>query len=60
MIVTVRRLGKATLLVRAVDGILGTHRPVMILGGLVDVAFGINPERKSLESVTRPLTEASS
>jgi hypothetical protein len=28
----------------------------MILGGLVEVGFGINAEGKSLESVTKPLT----
>ena len=30
---------------------------VMILGGLVEVAFGINAEGKALESVARPLTQ---
>jgi hypothetical protein len=29
---------------------------IMILGGLVEVVFGINAEGKSLESVTKPLT----
>ena len=33
---------------------------VMILGGLTEVAFGVNAERKSLESVARPLTAVSS
>jgi len=28
--------------------------------GLVEVAFGINAERKSLETAARPLTEVSS
>jgi hypothetical protein len=28
VIVTVRRLGRPTLLVRAVDGVLGTHRVI--------------------------------
>jgi len=29
---------------------------IMILGGLVEVAFGVNAEGKSLETVTKPLT----
>jgi MFS family permease len=33
---------------------------VMIIGGLVEIAFGIDAEGKSLESVARPLTEVSS
>jgi MFS family permease len=32
---------------------------VMILGGLVEVAFGINAEGKPLENVARPLTQVS-
>jgi hypothetical protein len=28
----------------------------MILGGIVEVVFGINAEGKSLEEVTKPLT----
>jgi hypothetical protein len=28
----------------------------MIVGGLVEVVFGINAEGKSLEAVTKPLT----
>jgi MFS family permease len=33
---------------------------VMILGGLVEVAFGINAEGKALEDVARPLTQVDS
>jgi MFS family permease len=33
---------------------------IMVLGGLVEVAFGINAEGKALETVTRPLTSVSS
>jgi MFS family permease len=33
---------------------------IMMLGGLVEVFFGINAEGKSLESVARPLSEVSS
>ena len=29
---------------------------IMILGGLIEVAFGINTERKALETLARPLT----
>lgn len=32
---------------------------IMILGGLIELIFGINAERKSLESVARPLTAVS-
>jgi len=32
---------------------------LMILGGLVEVFFGINAEGQSLETVARPLTEVS-
>ena len=32
---------------------------IMILGGLVEVFFGINAEGKSLEAVARPLTQVS-
>lgn len=32
---------------------------LMILGGLVEVWFGMNAEGQSLESVARPLTEVS-
>jgi hypothetical protein len=28
----------------------------MIVGGVVEVCFGINAEGKSLESITKPLT----
>src|SRR5207249_11683077 len=28
---------------------------IMILGGLIEVAFGINTERKALETLARPL-----
>jgi hypothetical protein len=31
----------------------------MILGGVVEVLFGINAERRSLESIARPLTAIS-
>jgi hypothetical protein len=31
----------------------------MILGGLIEVLYGINAERKALESVARPLTQVS-
>jgi MFS family permease len=33
---------------------------IMILGGLIEVLYGINAERKALESVARPLTQVSS
>jgi MFS family permease len=33
---------------------------IMILGGLVEVAFGVNAEGKSLETVTKPLTSVES
>jgi MFS family permease len=33
---------------------------IMITGGLVEIAFGVDAEGKSLESVARPLTEVSS
>lgn len=33
---------------------------LMILGGLVKVLLGVNAERRSLESVARPLTAVSS
>ena len=29
---------------------------IMIMGGVVEIVFGINAEGKSLESVTKPLT----
>ena len=32
---------------------------IMILGGLIEVLYGINAERKALESVARPLTQVS-
>jgi hypothetical protein len=32
---------------------------VMILGGVVEIAFGINAEGKSLETVAKPLTSTS-
>jgi hypothetical protein len=32
---------------------------IMIAGGLVEVAFGINAEGQALETVARPLTEVS-
>jgi MFS family permease len=33
---------------------------IMILGGVVEIVFGINAEGKSLESVTKPLTSVDS
>jgi hypothetical protein len=33
---------------------------IMILGGLIEVAFGINAEHKALESLARALTAVSS
>ena len=30
---------------------------IMAIGGVIEIAFGINAEGKSLESVTKPLTE---
>src|SRR5262245_57193095 len=33
---------------------------IMILGGVVEIAFGINAQGKSLEEVTKPLTEVDS
>ena len=32
----------------------------MIIGGLVEMAFGVNAEGKSLEEVAAPLTEVGS
>jgi hypothetical protein len=32
----------------------------MILGGVVEILFGINAEGKSLEAVTKPLTSVDS
>jgi len=29
---------------------------IMMLGGVVEILFGVNAEGKSLESVTKPLT----
>ncbi len=29
---------------------------IMVIGGLVEIAFGVNAEGKSLETVARPLT----
>jgi hypothetical protein len=29
---------------------------LMILGGLIEMAFGVNAERKSLEDIATPLT----
>jgi MFS family permease len=37
---------------------LGLGGVMMIIGGLVEIAFGINAERRSLESIARPLTAA--
>ena len=33
---------------------------IMIVGGAIEIVFGINAERRSLESVARPLTSVSS
>jgi MFS family permease len=37
---------------------LGLGGVMMIIGGLVELAFGIDAERRSLESIARPLTAA--
>ncbi|MEA2226225.1 MAG: hypothetical protein QOE67_1507, partial [Solirubrobacteraceae bacterium] len=37
---------------------LGLGGVMMIIGGLVELVFGINAERRSLESIARPLTAA--
>jgi hypothetical protein len=31
---------------------------MMILGGLAEIAFGVRAERRSLESIAKPLTAA--
>ena len=43
-------------------GLVGGYvigRLIMVLGGVVELAFGIKAERQSLETVTKPLTAVS-
>ena len=60
MIVTVRRLGRPTLLVKAVDGILGTHsvQAMPVLGGIAPFSVsegGVEPIAHSLDFTARLL-----
>ena len=63
MIITAGRLASATLLVRAVDGILGTHRVLLCIAHdpgvrLRDIAARINITGRSAYSIVTDLTEA--